>query len=110
MASVLTMESTVGCGHDPGKVATASTAMLTVAGSPVLLSDSIAGKTVSGCKTQQSSSTKPCTTVTAVTDGEATKLTVGGAPVMLSTLVGGTDGNPVGALNASNVQSKLTAA
>jgi hypothetical protein len=110
MPAVLTTASTVGCGHDPGSVATSSSAKLTVAGAPALVAASIVGKTVSGCSTPQTGSNKLCTSVTGVTSGLAGKLTAGGAPVVLSTLVGATDGAPPGTLNAKLVQSKLTAA
>lgn len=108
MPAVLTTASTVGCGHDPGQVSTSSAAKLTVSGAAVLLQDSIAGKSVSGCGTTPSSSTSQCVTVSSVISGLAQKLTAGGAPVALATVVGLTDGVPPGALKTSNVQSKLT--
>jgi hypothetical protein len=109
MPAVLTTASTVGCGHDPGRVATASQAKLTVSGAAVLVVSSIAGKGVSGCGTVPSNSTKQCTSVMTVADGLASKLTAANAPVMLATVVGTTDGNPTGTLNSSGVQAKLTA-
>ena len=109
MPSVLTTASTVGCGHDPGQVATSSSAKLTVAGAPVLVQTSIVGRTVSACSTTPSNTTKKCTTVTSVAAGLAQKLTAGGAPVALATVQGLTDGVPPGPLNASGVQTKLTA-
>jgi hypothetical protein len=111
MPAVLTTTSTVGCGHDPGRVATASAAKLRVAGAAVLRVDSIAGKAVSGCPTPSSNSTKPCTAAVGVTGGIATKLTAAGAPVVLATITGTTDGvaTPPGLLKASGVQTKLTA-
>src|SRR4051812_16396711 len=101
MPSVLTTGSTVLCGpntggYHGGRVATTSSAKLTVNGAPVLLRSGI-GPTLSFvCKTPSSTSTKPCTSVTAITQGDATKLTVGGAPVMLDSLAGKTDGAPPG--------------
>ena len=109
MPAVLTTGSTVGCGHDPGRVTTSSSAKLTVKGEPVLLETSIVGKSVSGCSTAQSSSTSPCKSVVSLASGRATKLTAGGRPVVLSTLAGATDGVPAGPLKASGVQTKLTA-
>ena len=115
MPGVLTTTSTVLCGPDVppnhgGKVAIASTAKLKVNDNPVLLNSSIAGKSVGGCKTPTSNSTKPCTSVASVSSGEANKLKAGGNPVMLdTTLSGKTDGAPLGPLFASAGQSKLTA-
>jgi hypothetical protein len=115
MAGVLTTASTVLCGPDVppnhgGTVAVSSTAKLKVNGNPVLIKSSIAGKSVGGCKTPQSNSTKPCTTVSSVLSGEASKLKAGGSPVMLdSTLSGQTDGAPPGTLSASAGQNRLTA-
>jgi hypothetical protein len=96
MPNVLTMASTVTCGH-AGKVTVASTAKLTVNGSPLLLKSSIAGKPVATCATPPAAdasgpTAKPCTLVATVSLGEAMKLTVGGQPVMLDTLKGETDG------------------
>lgn len=96
MSNVLTMASDVTCGHK-GKVTVASIAKLTVNGNPVLLSNSIADKLVASCATPPAAdpsgpTAKPCTSVTGISAGEATKLTVGGQPVMLDTLKGETDG------------------
>jgi len=115
MAGVLTTASAVLCGPDVapnhgGKVSVASAAKLTVNGAPVLLKSSIAGKTVGGCKTPQSNSTKPCASVASVSTGEAAKLKAGGSPVMLDSSLGGqTDGAPPGPLSASAGQGKLSA-
>jgi hypothetical protein len=127
MASVLTTASKVLCGPVPshgGKVAVASTAKLRVQDAsdqqfhPVLVADSIEGKSISGCATPPASdasgpTAEPCLFVSKVpqvpppgvtpppppnepgviTAGMATKLTVnGGTPVMLDTLKGFTDG------------------
>ena len=119
MAGVLTTASNVACGHQ-GRVQTASTAKLTVNGSPVLLKSSIDGKPVPDCKTPPAAdpsgtpTAKPCKTVSGVTAGEAAKLTAGGSPVMLDTLKGKTDGmvskvTPQLLLAATAGQNKLTA-
>jgi hypothetical protein len=98
MPNVLTMNSTVGCGHLPpppgtGIVQVQSTAKLKVSGKSVLLLDSISGKAVSGlCGTVPATGTKKCTAVSSVSGGLATKLKVGGQPVVLDTVTGGTDG------------------
>jgi hypothetical protein len=113
MAKVLTIASTVVCGH-AGKVATTSTTKLTVAQAPVLTPASIAGKSIGGCTTvPPPQSNKPCLAVTGVTAGQATKLTVGNEPVILDdTLAGTTDGvsgvTPPH-LSATAGQAKLTA-
>lgn len=109
MPAVLTSASTVGCGHDPGRVGTSSAAKLSVGSARVLLSDSIATKAVSVCSTPVSDKTQPCATVLTVASGTAAKLTAGGAPVVLATLAGTTDGKPPGTLNSSGTQTKLTA-
>ena len=120
MAGVLISSSNVTCGHvlppKLGKVQVSSSAKLRVNGQPVLLKSSIENKTVAGCATVPDPNTgaKPCTTVTAVSTGEATKLKVGGKAVILDTLTGDTDGNVAGTtpqklLKGTALQSKLTA-
>lgn len=119
MPNVLTTASIITCGHE-GKVLTSSEAKLTLTidgqtpeTQRVLLKSSVLGQSISGppnnCKTQPSSTTSPCTSVAIITLGEATKLTVQGKPVLLDTLVGTTNGNPVGTLSVEANQSKLTA-
>lgn len=119
MPNVLTEGSNVTCGHG-GNVSTTGTPKLKVNGKPVLLKDGIAGKSTSGCKTphaEDSSGTTadPCTSVTSVDAGEATKLKVRGSPVMLdSVLKGKTSGmvakvKPQLLLSATVGQSKLKA-
>jgi hypothetical protein len=119
MAGVLTTASTVKCGHGSGKVQTSSSAKLSVEGNAILLKTGIVNKSVSGCgtvaKADSSGPTdKPCTSVAAVTGGEATKLKADGKPVMLDTLAGSTDGmvsktTPQTKLKATVGQSRLTA-
>lgn len=118
MTGVLTTGSNVVCGHG-GTVSTSGAAKLKVSGNPVLLKAGIAGKSVSGCGTPPASDVSgptaiPCSSVTSVATGEATKLTMGGTPVMLDTLSGQTDGmvgkvTPQLLLSATAVQSKLKA-
>lgn len=106
------------CGHSPGKVTTTGSPKLQVSSQPVLLKLGIMGKPVGGCATVPAAdasgpTAKPCTSVTSVSAGEATKLTIGGMPVMLDTLAGQTDGmvgkvTPVLALSATAGQTKLT--
>ena len=116
MASVLTEGSRVTCGHQPGRVTAAGPARLQVDGQPVLTRSGVAGHSVSGCGTVASSDVSgpvntPCTTVTTIGVGEATKLFVEGAAVLLDTLSGGTDGlvskTPAQSLSATSQQTKL---
>lgn len=117
MPNVLTDSSTVTCGHS-GKVTTSGNGKLTVNGNPVLLKSGVAGKAVSHCATAPASEpsgpiAKPCTTVSSVTAGEATKLTIAGNPVLIDTLTGQTDGmvakkTPQDLLSATANQTKLT--
>jgi hypothetical protein len=110
MPGVLTTASPVLCGHGPGQVETASTAKLRVAGSPVLVLDSVLGKPVPpGCTADT-----PCSSVLTVVTGTAVKLTTAGAPVVLDTLTGTTNGavsgtTPQPLLSATAEQTKLTA-
>jgi|ERR1043165_6829455 hypothetical protein len=118
MPGVLTTGSNVTCGHSPGKVTTTGSPKLTVSGQPALLKTGIMGKPVGGCSTPPASDASgptaiPCTSVIAVTAGDATKLTIGGMPVMLDTLAGQTNGmvgkvTPQQLLSATAVQTKLT--
>jgi hypothetical protein len=113
MAKVLTMASTVTCGHEAlpkrGTVTkNESPAKLAVAGKAVLLESSVLPATVADCGTTPASDqagviAKPCTKVDGVTDGKAKKLTVGGNPVLLETLAGFTDG----LLNRIEIQKKV---
>lgn len=111
MSNVLTMSSTVLCDQGPhaGIVEIDSSAKLCVAGSSVLTKESVNGKTVTACKIQVSNTTQPCVEVESILGSETSKLTVGGKPVLLETLVGKTDGKPIGNLNATANQTKLTA-
>jgi hypothetical protein len=111
MGSVLTKDSTIGCGHPPGHVSlTAATSPLTVNSQTVLVKTDVAGAKVDGCPLTDSSSSTQCKTAL-VTAGEATKLTVRGAKVMLAdTLAGNSQGAPPPSkLTVLKVQTKLTA-
>jgi len=98
MPNVLTVNSTVGCGHPPpppgsGVVQVTSDARLRVAGGSVLLLAGVSGRTVSSaCGTQPATGFVKCTQVTSVSGGLSTKLTVGKLAVLLSSLKGGTNG------------------
>jgi hypothetical protein len=106
MPFVLTTSSDVHCPTS-GTVTPGGKPKLTVAGAAVTTPADITGKSVSGCKTPTSNSTKPCTKVASAT-GAATKLTVGGTGVALDSLTGATDGTTP-KLAASAGQSKLKA-
>lgn len=120
MRKVLTTQSTLSCGHAappalPGAVATASAAKLKVAGSPVLLTSSVAGKDVIGCATPQVQGNKLCTKVISAASTPPAKLAVAGEPVLVEPITGTTDGQVAGvtpqpALNATANQPKLTTA
>jgi hypothetical protein len=117
MPGVLTTGSNVTCGH-AGTVTTSSTTKLKVNGQPALLKTGIESKSVSTCATPPASdpsgpTAQPCSSVSSVDTGEATKLTAGGKPVMIDTLTGKTDGmvakvTPQTLLSATAGQSKLT--
>src|SRR5262245_3741136 len=113
MPKVLTTGSNITCGHE-GTVATSSTAKLKVNGQPVLLREGIVGKAVENCLTPTVSNptSSPCTSVSSVDKGKATKVTAGGSAVMLETLTGGTNGVVNGKaqtlLSATAGQSNLT--
>jgi hypothetical protein len=103
MPSVLTMLSTVTCGHPPGKVRTQSEAKLKVNSSPVLLQTSINDQQIGlpvglpGCGIQPAAGSKLCEKVLEVSEGAALKLKVKGDPAMLDTLKGATNGTVAGA-------------
>ncbi|MET7876416.1 hypothetical protein [Micromonospora profundi] len=106
MAFVLTTSSDVHCPNQ-GKVSPAGQAKLIVADAEVTRLDGIVGKSVSGCKITDSSSTLQCKKVVSAT-GAAEKLFVNGKGVALATLGGATDGTTPG-LSATAGQSKLKA-
>ena len=102
MPNVLTMLSTVTCGHPPdtpGKVQTQSEAKLKVNGSSVLLQTSINGQQIGlpvglpDCGIQPTAGSEKCRMVSEVSAGAALKLKVNRDPVMLdTTLKGSTNG------------------
>jgi hypothetical protein len=100
MPNVLTTQSTVSCGllgvalpnTHQGTVRVQSMAKLKVAGASVLLKASIENMTITDCKTPVPPHNSPCQLVSAVSDGESTKLKVDGNPVILETLKGSTNG------------------
>lgn len=124
MGNVLTTDSRVTCGHS-GNVEVTSTQKLKVSNNSVLVKTSIEGKSIpvipspGCCQTQPVSdasgtTANPCTTVSSVTRGEATKLKVNGQAVMLDTLAGETNGmvlkiRPQKLLSATAGQTKLMA-
>ena len=85
----------------------ASTAKLTVNGSPVLLTSSLTGQAIACTVTENLPSIKRCQTVLSITGGDSSKLHIGGQPVLLVGFTGTTDGAPptIGAVDAG--QSKL---
>jgi hypothetical protein len=120
MAGVLTEESTVECGHTPGKVTTSGEARLTVNGRPVLTRQGVEGKKVEACgtvpATNPNSTPKDvkCQKVESVEKTEATRLRVDGKAVLIDPLGGTTDGmvnsvTPTTALGATVVQTRLKA-
>jgi hypothetical protein len=118
MRKVLTVGSTVTCGHvvPPllGVVAVASTAKLRVNGSSVLLESSVVGKSVVGCGTPPVQGNTVCLEVKNVTNTPPFKLRVNGIPVLFDTITGATNGEVAGtpqrllAVTAAN-QQKLVA-
>jgi hypothetical protein len=118
MSSVLTTQSTVGCGHS-GTVATEGAARLTVAGHAVLTRQGVNGKQVRGCQTVPATNPNgtpkdaPCTAVAGVDRTEAARLRVGGAPALVDPLGGATNGlkdsQSTTTLQASVVQTWLKA-
>jgi hypothetical protein len=107
MANALTNASQITCPHS-GKITPASSAKLTIAGQPVLLSQEWSGWAIA-CPAPTSQSTKTCTKVVAVTGAEATKLSVGGVAVLLDSGTGSTDGNPPTPVSMSAGETKVQA-
>jgi hypothetical protein len=119
MPNVLTLASSVQCGHS-GTVQTISGAKLEVDGQAVLLASSIEQKAIpplacSILNDPQNTGAHGCLLVNAVTDGRSTKLFVGSDPVILESLKGETDGGHTSQqkslpdLTATANQSKLVA-
>ncbi len=100
MPKVITEGSTIVCPHQTPITFTASQHSLKVGDNYVLLAGDISTGTVSGvCPNQPTPANptfKPCTKVTSLLAGAATKFTVGGQPVLLETATGLTDAVPPG--------------
>lgn len=94
MRGVLTTKSDVSCGHE-GTVAVTGLPRLRIDGGQVLVKTGVATKAVASCATPLDTNTgsKPCTTVTGVSSGEASKLRVDGQAVLTKALGGETDGS-----------------
>lgn len=95
MPNPLTNSSQISCPHQ-GTVKPASSAKLTIGGSPVLLSDEWSVWKIVACTTplNPNTPTKPCEKVVSLSNGEAGKLSVGGVPVLLGSAEATADGIP----------------
>jgi hypothetical protein len=110
MPKVLTVASTLVCAHQGTISLSQSQTLLKVAGKSVLVQGDVDGKSISGCSTPTTSSSKPCMTAVSMTLGAATKLKVGGKAVLLETAMGITDGVPPGLWSVQTAgQTKLDA-
>ncbi len=111
MGKVLTKDSTVSCNHSGSATFSPTSSKLTVGGTKVLLKADVEACTITGCTfTPPPPGRIPCTGVTSVLLGVATKLTVGGAGVVLESLTGITNSSVPGSLTGVSAgQSKLTA-
>jgi hypothetical protein len=105
MPKVLTVGSTLVCAHQGTVTLVQSQSLLKVAGNAVLVQGDVDGKTISGCATPVSMTSKPCTTVVSMMLGTATKLKVGGKAVLLETAMGMTDGVTPAPTNIWRVQA-----
>jgi hypothetical protein len=105
MATVLTTGSQLACSHGGSVTLSGGRAALTVNGKPVLARLDVVGRTVSGCPTPATSSSKPCTTVASLLAGESTRLTAGGQAVLTTDARGLTDGVTAGAFGQWSVRS-----
>jgi hypothetical protein len=110
MANPLTTSSQITCPHT-GKVTPASSAKLTIAGEPVLLSNQWSAWAIVGCKqVPPPQGNKPCLKVINLADGEANKLSVGGVPVLIDSGQGTSDGAPApGPVTLSAGETKVQA-
>ncbi|HEX3931756.1 MAG TPA: hypothetical protein VHW64_13705 [Nocardioides sp.] len=101
MASVVTMNGSLTCGHPAlapppanGSAILTSTAKLTVNQAAVLVYGDVATYSWKPCAFQVSGATKSCTKAAPIAQGTAAKLTVGQQPVLLDNLQAGTDNPP----------------
>jgi hypothetical protein len=85
---VLTVDAKVVCNHGGQVKVGASQHKLLVAGSPVLVSGDMEGKSVDGCVPP---SGPPCKTVVSTTGGAAAVLKVDGKPALLASATGQTN-------------------
>lgn len=103
MAAVVTTAGSLKC-PEQGSALLSSTAKLTVSGKPVMLYSGLQSVALfNGCTLQS-----PCTGVTPVSQGQASKLTVGSQPVLLDNLTANTKNNAT-PVTVSAGQAKLTA-
>ena len=99
MATVLTAQASIGCGHGGSVQLAAGQQKLTAGGAAVLVAGDLTGATVTGCtQLTTSSGNKQCTSVVSVVGGTAAHLKAGGKAALLDTVSGQTDGVPPGSL------------
>lgn len=111
MAKVLTVGSTMQCGHG-GTAVLSGNAKLTVNGKSVLLESDFASWSIAvGCsQTNTNASEVVCAKVLGISAGKSSKLTVSGKAVLTDDLEGSTSGAPKNTdLSASSDQSILEA-
>jgi ABC-type nitrate/sulfonate/bicarbonate transport system substrate-binding protein len=111
MATVLTGQAVIGCGHGGTVTIVASQSTVTAGGAAVLVEGDLDGATVPDCPTVVTAAgNKPCSSVASVTSGSAAHLSVGGGAALLDTVTGVTDGVPIGNLAITSAgQTVLTA-
>ena len=112
MSKVITEGSIIVCPHQVPITFTASQHSLKTGGNYVLVANDVFTGTLSGvCPNQPTPANpgfKPCTKVTSLIAGAATKFTLGGQPVLLETATGLTDSVPPGSWQVqSAAQTKL---
>ena len=113
MTKVITTKATITCSHK-GTVKLSSRSTLKVDENPVLVKGDVADLAVQGCtNTDASQGQKPCTKLTTLDAGEASKLRLSGdpaKPVLLDTATGATDSTPLGTWSVQDPgQTKLNA-
>lgn len=94
---VLNLAAVLKCSHGGTLQISPQSVKLRVAANEVLMEQHIISALIAGCP-QSGSGITPCTAVTQITAGQATKLTINSQPVLLDTLAGITNGNPPGTL------------
>jgi hypothetical protein len=108
MATALTEQASIGCGHS-GTVQLAAGQATLVSGAAVLVAGDLDGRPIAGCTTA-GPGLVPCTAVLSVIGGTAARLSAGGRAVLLDTVSGMTNGNPTGTLTVLTPgQRELTA-